>query len=58
MNQSHSAWELYANCDPEVDRSKMSTFKKAFSRDTVDLHFLGAWYAISATCEHTYQDLT
>ncbi|KAG9090173.1 hypothetical protein FRC06_001189 [Ceratobasidium sp. 370] len=36
------AWELYSNSDPNVHK-----FKEAFSRDKVDLHFLGAWYLSS-----------
>ncbi|KAF8600995.1 hypothetical protein BDV93DRAFT_587094 [Ceratobasidium sp. AG-I] len=45
------AWELYAKCDPERKekyRDRIDAFKTAFSRDEVDLHFLGAWDTVSS----------
>ncbi|KAG8710536.1 hypothetical protein FRC09_000082, partial [Ceratobasidium sp. 395] len=39
----NSAWELYSNKD-----HKVAKFKEAFSRDNVDLHFLGAWDTVSS----------
>ncbi|KAG8795655.1 hypothetical protein FRC12_011627 [Ceratobasidium sp. 428] len=37
------AWELYSNKDDNVAK-----FKEAFSRENVDLHFLGAWDTVSS----------
>ncbi|KAF8600993.1 hypothetical protein BDV93DRAFT_446563 [Ceratobasidium sp. AG-I] len=45
------AWELYAKCDParnNLYQSKIDTFKKAFSRNEVDVRFLGAWDTVSS----------
>ncbi|KAF8598656.1 hypothetical protein BDV93DRAFT_403864, partial [Ceratobasidium sp. AG-I] len=51
LEQIPFAWELYAKCDPERNesyRSKVDTFKKAFSREGVTVHFLGAWDTVSS----------
>ncbi|KAF8593522.1 hypothetical protein BDV93DRAFT_460987 [Ceratobasidium sp. AG-I] len=41
------AWELYAKSEDE-DAESLTIFKKAFSREDVKVHFIGAWDTVSS----------
>ncbi|KAJ2935860.1 hypothetical protein H1R20_g1235, partial [Candolleomyces eurysporus] len=42
----YSAYELYADCD--ADPKMAERFKRAFSREDVKVHFVGAWDTVSS----------
>ncbi|KAF8594957.1 hypothetical protein BDV93DRAFT_576847 [Ceratobasidium sp. AG-I] len=41
------AWELYAKGDHQ-DKKSLNTFKKAFSQESFNIHFIGAWDTVSS----------